>query len=673
MQPRMIRVDQALHGYSRGHKELASSVELDEHSRTTMLMMSDLLAVADLLPDESYLTVYPLKSASRHVIARTWAAGRNYRPGSVWTHSLILDYQALTLLTDLVGLLSHFEMPVEGAIRTYGKPLDIDATERSDICVGPDDRIPAAVRQLYGPGPQQEIALPHFTAERDEILMLAIWRQMWPGMRRDFSALTNLGDGTVRFESGCTLRFTRHAPPIDGEPNPGIEEGLKELEADLPKPGPTPLRSFLGRYAIEAPEPRRLAAALAASWADDRLPADVRLERIRRITGGVSLPRLVRDLLTQEFARVGNTTDLLGLVRSSRNETVDIDLTVPLKLASAMSLDDLGYLIASTGPSAPDALGTRLYKNLIKYLPIDRLVRVANGDGRLRMAELRPEILRVPDFWPPDDASRAAMVGELAPDALSFPDALDIFGPSIGVRTVSALMSHAVDLAPDTVVSLLKVNESGPRDEIAAWLLSSPDRLRSIVDRRNDLDRRAIETLADAQLVQGELPNDPESWAKLIESVIGNVPSRNGALNVVGYLCSLALSGNEAFSVAKMVFDTLHAAVRNRTLSGVEENYLSKNISLYSRSWSLRKALVQSALSKWPATSIYPGALSITQSELVQDEIIDEILIRNGKQHLLNLLWHPCILEPTRAQVHHRLAPYKHNKGNRPWSWLFDE
>jgi hypothetical protein len=673
MQPKMIRVDQALHGYSRGHKELASSVELDERSRTTMLMMSDLLAVMDLLPDESYLTVYPLKSASRHVIARTWAAGRNYRPGSVWTHSLILDYQALTLLTDLLGLLSHFEMPVEGAIRTYGKPLEIDANERSDIYVGPDDRIPAAVRQLYGLDPQQQVALPHLTAERDEVLMLAIWRQMWPGMRRDFSALTNLGDGTVRFESGCTLRFMRHAPPVEDEPSPSIEEGLRELEADLPKPGPTPLRSFLGRYAIEAQEPRRLAAALATSWADEGLPADVRLERLRGLTGGASLPRFVRDLLTQEFARVDNATNLLSLVRSSRNETVDIDLTAPLKLASAMSLDDLGYLIASTGPSAPDELGARLYAELIKNLPVDRLVRVANGDERLRMAEIRPELLRVPYFWPPDDVSRAAMVEELAPGALSFPDALDIFGPSIGVRTVSALINHAVDLAPDMAVSLFKVDESAVRDEIAAWVLSSPDRLRSIADRQNDLDRRAIETLAGAQLGRGELPSDPESWARLIESAIGDVPSRSGALNVIGYLSSLALSGNEALSVAKTVFDTLHSAVRSHTLSRVEEHYLSKSICSYSRSWLLSKALVQSALSKWPVTPIQAGAFSITQSEFVQDEIIDEIVMKNGKQNLWGMLQSPYLSESARARIQHRLMPPKSKKDDRPWSWLFDK
>lgn len=669
----MVRIDQALHGYSRGHKELASSVELDERSRTTMLMMSDLLAVTDLQSDESYLTVYPLKSVSRHVIARTWAAGRNYRPGSVWTHSLILDYQALTLIIDLVSLLSHFELPVEGAIRAYERPLEVDANKRSDISVGPDNRIPAALRQLYGLDPQQLVVLPHFTAERDEILTLAIWRQMWPGMRRDFSALTNLGDGSVHFECGCTLRFTRHSSQIDDQPCFGIEEGLKELEADLPESGPTPLRSFLSRYVIEGREPRRLAAALAASRADDMLPPDVRLKQLRRLTGGASLPRLVRDLLTQQFARIGSSADLLSLVRFARNETVDIDLTAPIELAAVMSLDDLGDLIASTGPSAPDELGARLYTDLIKNLPTDRLARVANGDDRLRMAKIRPELLHVSHFWPLDDASRAAMMKELGPGVLSLADALDIFGASIGARTVSALMSHPVDLTPAMATSLLKVDESAVRDEIATWVVSSPNRLRLVADRQYDLDRRTIETLAKAQLSQGVLPRDPQSWVKLIESVIGDVPSRSEALNVVSYLCSLALPESQALGLARTVFDPLHGAVRCRALSGVEERYLSKYITPYSRSWSLSKALVQSALSKWPVTSIQAGAFAITRSEAVQDEIIDEILTRNGKPGLEAILQSPYLSEHAQTRIQHKLTPPKSKRGNNPWSWLFDE
>jgi hypothetical protein len=673
MQRKMISVDQALHGYSRGHKELVSSIELDERSRTTMLMMSDLLAVSDLRPHESYLTIYPLKLASRHVIARTWPAGRNYRPGSVWTHSLILDYQALTLITDLVSLRSYFETPVEGAIRSYGRPLEVDANESLDTSVVSDERIRTALRQLYGSNPRQLIALPHVAAERDEMLTLAIWRQMWPGMRRDFSALTNPGDGHVSFDSGCTLRFTRYVSPIEDEPNLDIEKGLKELEADLPKPGPTPLRTFLGRYAIEGREPRRLGAALAALRVDHRVPMDLRLQRLRRLTGDAFLPRFVRDLLTQELALVGSSADLLSLVRSARDEAVDVDLTTAIERASVMSLDDLRDLIASTRPSAPDGLGARLYTDLIKKLPADRLARVADGDQRLRMAEIRPELLRVPPFWPSEDAVRATMLEELMPGALSLADALEVFGPTIGARTLSALMSKVTDVAPDTVVALLKLDENSIRDMVAGWIVSSPDRLRSVAERRHNLGHRAIEALAGAQLRQTAPITDPQSWASLIVEVVEDVPSPTGAVKAIGYLCSLALSGKEALELARIVFDPLIEAARSRILSRTEESYLFRNVSSYSRSWSLSKALVQSALSKWPVTSAQAGAFAITQSEAVQGEMVDEVLLRNDRFALEAILQSPQLPRRARERIEHRLRPPKSRKGRDPWSWLFGE
>lgn len=673
MQPKMIRVDQALHGYSRGHKELASSVELDERSRTTMLMMSDLLAVIDLPPDESYLTIYPLKSASRHVVARTWAAGRSYRPGSVWTHSLILDYQALTLITDLVSLLSHFLVPAEGASREYEKPLKVDANQRSSHDLGSDERISAALRQLYGPNPQQQIVLPHVTAERDELLTLAIWRQMWPSMRRDFSALTNLGDGSVHFESGCTLRFANQAVPNDDEFNPTIEAGLKELEADFSEPGPTPLRGFLGRYAIEAQEPRRLAAALAVSRVDNAHPIDFQFRRLRDFNGGVSLPRFDRDLLTQEFKSIDSAARLLSFVRSARNEKIDFDLSAIVELASGSDIDDLRDLIASTEPSAPGELGAKLHTRLLESLPIDRLARIATEDQRLRMTELRPEILHVPCFWPDDDGARAALVSRLAPGAFDISDALKVFGTSIGVQTLSALIDDSVDLPPNTVVSLLKVDESAVREEMAAWAVSSPTLLRLIANKRHVLDQRAIEALAEAQTRQRGPLSDMQSWREFIEAAIEAGSSRAGALNVIGYVCSLAGPANETLRIAKAVFDPLHSALRSRTLSRDEDRYLSKNISAYSRSWPLSKAIIQSALLKWPVTPLQAGALSITQSESVQDEIVDEILAKNSKQGLEALLQAPHLPERARAEIRRRLMQSKSKKSNNPWSWLFDD
>lgn len=675
MPGKTIRIDQALHGYSKGHKELSTSIELDDQSRTTMLMMSDLLAVSDLRPNESYLTIYPLRSASRHVIARTWPAGRNFRPGSVWTHSLILDYQALALMDDLIGLRALFKRPSEEGSRFYLRPIKIDPGVPSGVTIAPDARIGSALRQLYGSQPRRLVALAPATAERDEILTLALWRQMWPGLRRDFSALTNCGDRSASLDSGCTLRFTGSPTGMADESDPAVIDGLAKLEADLPATGPTALRAFLGRYVIEAQEPRRVAAPLAALRADEDLSAKERFERLRQVTGGVQLPRFKRDVLTQEFARVATASDLISLVRDVRGEDLDFDPSHVVDLASVMSIPELGELIAAVAPSGADQLGGWLFKAMVRDLPLERLASAAERGDRARMVELRPELLQVDRFWPEADAARADIIAGLAPDSFDLDTALRVFGRSIGANTVSALMRNVSTLSSDTVVSLLKVDQGSVRDAIADWVIKSPGRLMEIAERRHELDRRAVETLAGAQVRGSSLPSEPGVWADLIIDWFGPAPSAIVALNAVGYLAALAIEGSCGFALASLVFDPLERSVRARSLSRSEEGYLSRQLSSYSWSSSLGKAVIRTALTKWPVTSSQAGAFDLTGSDAARDEMVDEILIRYGRADLEDILRLPSLSERAQARIRDRLTATKpkSKSSSNPWSWFFGE
>ena len=128
-------IDQVVHGYARGHRELARSVELDERSRATMMVMSDLL-VGRLMSDQSsYLVCYPLPAAARHVLARTWPAGPAYRPGSVWTHSLLIDYPTLAQLHDLAALTALLTPPLGEADELRGTAAVDRSDRRGRSCV----------------------------------------------------------------------------------------------------------------------------------------------------------------------------------------------------------------------------------------------------------------------------------------------------------------------------------------------------------------------------------------------------------------------------------------------------------------------------------------------------------------------------------------------------------
>lgn len=670
---RIIRIDQAIHGYARGHKELSSSIELDDRSRATMLVMSDLLAVSDLQTDESYLTIYPLKSASRHVIARTWAAGRSYRPGSVWTHSLILDYQSLTLIHDLMGLRSLFERPPTSAGDLHLDPILMEAETLSSLPFHNDSRARMALEQLYGSYPQKLILLPSGTRYQDEALTLALWRQMWPSLRRDFLAITNSGDGTVPFESSCMLRFVRDRVPAPVEPDPYVSSGIDCLDDDLPLPGPTPLRSFIARYAIESKVPRRMAASLANIWEDERSPAFTHLQKLREITDGNTLPRLTRHILTHGVTHVEQAEALVDLVRIARDETLDVDLSPIIELAGNLSLRDLRATLDMARDASAASFGSTFYVGVIERLPVEVVVDVARDDERLFMAMIRRELLSVPSFWPLSDDLRAALIALVTPSAANIHGLVEIFGELIGPSTMAAIMELVEKLPTGEAASLLRSRNQVMRTSVAFWFTSSPGRVQSLAEMKGSLDRQVVALLASV-LIHADLPpKSPSAWASLIQSALQPGGIRPIDLNVIGFLCALELHSDGAYALARLVFDPLNQAIRSREISSVEEKYLTKFMSKFSKSWSPGKAIVQAALVRWPVTRSNNGAFGITGSAAVHDELVDEILIRNGADGLKKVLEAPGLPERARSRIVRRLAPPKAAKGTNPWWWLFGD
>lgn len=670
MEPKPVRVDQSLHGYSRGHKEIMSSIELDQRSHATMLMMSDLLAVSDIQPGEAYLTIYPLRTASRHVIARTWAAGKGYRPGSVWTHSLILDYQTLTLINDLAVLRPCFAEPSDRDYSRYSRQVWLDGSMRVGAHCA-DDRGAAALHQLYGDKARQVVELPRKDAEYDEAFTLAVWSQMWPALRRDFAAITNGGDGPVPFDSGCILRFLDSSPTNRIASVSSNDVGLKALLVDLPKTGPTPLRTFLGRYVIEASEPRRLAPPLAELWASDKAPLESRLSQVRRLSFDSRLPRLIKDTVTTGFSQLDSVGSLVRLVDFARDEPANVDLQAVSHFTSIMGVQDLEVLMSLVRGAAPTTVGGEVYLRLFKTLPAETLAQLIDKDERIQAATLRPEIIANEHFWPADDHARAELVRCLPAGSLSLFSAWRMFQSTIGEQTVSALLAGVDEMVPWEAAELLGAVENVVRDAVAQWIISESYRLQAIAAPELSLDRRAIETLAGEQVKSGAKPNQHKVWADLITRAFQDRPSGIGALNSVGYLSALKEEGERAIVLAHKVFDPLYGAVRSRSLSWTEENYLSRNITRSSSSWSLSKTLLQAVLNKWPVTEHSTGAFAITSDEGVQDELIDEILIRHGREGLELVFKNIFIPARARARINHRLNPSKPKKGESPWSWLF--
>jgi hypothetical protein len=186
-------IHQALHGYRDGHRLLASSIKIDEFDQRRMLVLSDSADARQIAPDEPLLTVYPLPSGSFHVLAFTWPALEIRRPGCVWTHSLLVS-ESLLSAPNLFPLLDLFERPrdPEGPWDPYQDPLSVAVDDTDDQALAALQRLPqvaeTALWALYEPpGPPIELRSAALKGNDPHRLLLAIWLQQPPSLRRAVS------------------------------------------------------------------------------------------------------------------------------------------------------------------------------------------------------------------------------------------------------------------------------------------------------------------------------------------------------------------------------------------------------------------------------------------------------------------------------------------------------
>lgn len=106
-----IRIDQALHGYSKGHRLLCTSQKMSDSNAKKMTMLSDLSGNEFVRGFEEYYTGYRL-SNDKIVLACTWYANEMSRPGCVWTHSLIIELKEIRNCNrDINEIFSLFRKP----------------------------------------------------------------------------------------------------------------------------------------------------------------------------------------------------------------------------------------------------------------------------------------------------------------------------------------------------------------------------------------------------------------------------------------------------------------------------------------------------------------------------------------------------------------------------------
>lgn len=204
-----IRVEQMLHGYSGGHRLLATSRSLSKSGERLARMMSDLSGAAFKSGFDGYVTGYPLHEDEMFAIAKTWFAREQQRPGCVWTHTLLISFDDLGSFDAFPQLLTSYRRPSDGDFKEYGDPLLLPAVGGRLRAEEPIDYIESVIESTYSCG-DDIIALPAMSAAEHESLLFAMWRQQWASLRSRFSFCT----GALELRVG-ELRLDVQVIPAD--------------------------------------------------------------------------------------------------------------------------------------------------------------------------------------------------------------------------------------------------------------------------------------------------------------------------------------------------------------------------------------------------------------------------------------------------------------------------
>ncbi len=253
----VLKVHQTLHGYADGHRQLSASVTLKPRDIKTMLVLSDISGPGARIDDDGYLTGYPLVESKMYALARTWAAPEMPRPGCVWTHTLLIEFADLATLTDPASVMSLFRRPNMPAIANYGTSLCVfDEQSPSRIGANAVAFAHQLLASLYGKPHSRVIAARPEALAVDPIVM-AVWAQQWPRLRRAFRFCTlSAADRSIEssvfdlqllssMDRSVRARFQGAVEVGDSESL--REEWLDDAVIDLVHADVTGLRTFLRR------------------------------------------------------------------------------------------------------------------------------------------------------------------------------------------------------------------------------------------------------------------------------------------------------------------------------------------------------------------------------------------------------------------------------------------
>ena len=406
-------IDQALHGYEGGHRLLSVSRKINSRNQHAALQLSDRTVPPNYLPPSGYLTGYPFADDGVYVFSRTWAAPEMHRPGCVWTHSLLIAFTDLAQVNDIGQLTTLFRKPDASRDHSgYTHPLEFEAKPGS---LNPKIDISLArsiVTALYG-DPNEQVFLTVDDQAAAEAVVLAIWSQQWPRLRRGFRFCTltfrdrstsehrfDLQLRSSRFERASLWPESRQAKSYrDTDHGAWIDPCLQDLAAEQ-----HPLRDFLRQAGGDIAEGRVRFAELCELYGHTSNEREIAAVERRLDYVEHWLPsnegRLLRKATIEDAVRQItslNDQSLTTLLPYLQKGVTSFSKDTAAKLARRYWAIDPNILLASTTPSEiRGALGL-----IAKEMTLIDAWEVMRRSETLFKAilKVKPEVLTLPQIW----------------------------------------------------------------------------------------------------------------------------------------------------------------------------------------------------------------------------------------------------------------------------------
>ncbi len=565
-----VAIDQTLHGYSSGHRLLAGSAKLPEADARTMLILSDAFGGRVSDAAQGYLTGYPLPGASTYVLARTWSAPEMPRPGCVWTHSMLIGFADLATISSANELLELFRRPPP-LIAGYDRRITIPPAA-TGIATTSHTAAGGLLDALYL-DPSSRVELRSSNPESDEQLLLAVWLQQWPRLRRSFRFCSAIGGDrsmdTKQFDVhlvGPTVGSKRSASTgvtvVDNDarnPDPQLRSALEDLRRA------TGLRPFLRKIGGDVPIGR--AAMIPLCQLHDALEAAGRNERSYSAALdafdllGSGQARAARSIvLERALADIEELDDRTFefVCESMIEDEVILDPKSASRVGRALwrrSPTDFAAALADEGPLG-QAVNTAVASMSVEAL-IEGIVAEPMIAGRL--VPIRADLMISSHFWKASLPEVGAMLQLV--DSHNEEAVLQAVVASGRTDVASATVQRFGSARTLVAIGQTSAVRTSRSSEWINWITRDPQALGSPLSS-GQLSRELVTVLSqrmDPDVVPNDYGADPWLTAAHAEGNVGSSEERRFA----AFLMVRALGGRSRSTaeLLRISFDRVHSSL----------------------------------------------------------------------------------------------------------------